>query len=101
MREQKNHKDKAGIGYNSYSQNKIPAHKTFASKIHFPKSVTSNQMHKTKIICYSCGKVGHKSFKCNSNETIKGKTKKIWISKGITATNLKGSKKTWVPKNAT
>ena len=101
LREQKNYKDKAGIGYNSNYQNKLRANKTLASRFYISKSHTSNQIHKSDIVCYRCDKVGHKSFKCISNKITKSKTKRIWVPKGITATNLKGSKKTWIPKNTT
>ena len=47
---------------------------------------------------YYCGKLGHKSFVCNSRNT--SKTKNIQISKGSIMTNHEGSKKAWIPKNA-
>ena len=66
------------------------------------------------IICYYCGKSGHKSYVCNNRlrtqqkkVEIRGKnclpsiTKKvtqIWVPKGTNPRKLVVSKKSWVPK---
>ena len=80
--------DKAGLGYNSLKEQK------------FLKNIFVNSSYNkfSNITCFKCGKVGHKSYSCFFNKSENFNVKKIWISKGTIMTNLKGSKKIWVPK---
>ena len=52
----------------------------------------------SNIICFKCGKIGHKAYACLSNKIVSTNVKKIWISKGTIMTNLKGPKLVWVLK---
>ena len=99
LRTQKDSTDKAGIGYNSEIQPIHPAKLVNASKEKASKITIFKKDIGSRLKCFKCGKLGHKSFDCNIKKTTK--SKKIWVPKGTTATNLKGPKKTWVPKIAT
>ena len=55
----------------------------------------------SNVIYFCCRKLDHKSYTCDFKKNKQNKVKKVWISKGIIMTNLKGSKKTWIPKNTT
>ncbi|GAV61676.1 hypothetical protein CFOL_v3_05203 [Cephalotus follicularis] len=76
--------DKAGLGYEE--MNNVKHFKNFFVKKNEPK-----------ISCNYCGRLGHISTSCSYRKNI-GKTKKVWIPKGITLTNPQGPKFIWVPK---
>ena len=52
--------------------------------------------HSYKPTCFSCGKLGHKSFQCRYNTSPKT-GKWIWRLKSVES-NPQGPKETWVPK---
>ena len=101
LRDQKEYNNKAGIGYYTKYNIKSLINISLASKFSASKPCISNENPSSKLKYFKCGKLGHKSFKCSSLKITKNKVKRIWIPKGITATNLKGPKKAWVPKTAT
>ena len=66
------------------------------------------------IACYCCGKIGHKSYVCNSRPrtiqarvrprikngvpSAKRKVTQVWVSRGTNPRNIVVSKKSWIPK---
>ncbi|GAV82913.1 hypothetical protein CFOL_v3_26364 [Cephalotus follicularis] len=76
--------DKAGLGYEE--MNNVKHFNNFFNKKVEPKNS-----------CNYCGRLGHISTSCFHRKNI-GKTKKVWIPKGSTLTNLQGPKFIWVPK---
>ena len=73
--------NKANLGYRSY-QNQKSAYKLYK------KSSQKN------LTCFIYGKIGHKSYTCNSRNISKSnRLKNIWIKKNIFLTNHEGSKK--------
>ncbi|GAV70003.1 hypothetical protein CFOL_v3_13502 [Cephalotus follicularis] len=77
--------DKAGLGYEQMKNVK-----------HFKNFFVKNE---PKFVCNYCGKLGHISTSCfYRNNLCIGKTRKIWIPKGMLMTNLQGPKFKWVPK---
>ena len=81
--------DKAGLGYKPLKKQK------FLKDIYV--SYSSNKS--TNITCFKYGRIEHKSYSCFINKYAN--TKNIWVPKGTILTNLKGSKKAWVPKTET
>ena len=80
--------DKIDLGYNPLEKQKL-----------LKNIFTNSSCNKFLNITYfKCGKVGHKSYTCFSNKSENSNVKKIWVPKGTTLTNQKGSKKAWVPK---
>ena len=77
--------DKADLGYKTRKKQK------YFKNFFIPAS--------SSITCYSCGRLGHKSYQClHKNSSSFGK---VWVPKGTTSTNPKGPKMTWVPKAKT
>ena len=75
--------DKIGLGYRCYDKQK-----------------TINNLYKKSskenITYFHCGKVGHRSYTCKTNNS---KVKQVWVTKGIHNSNPKGSKIAWIPKS--
>ena len=80
--------DKADLGYNPLKKQK------------FQKNIFINSSCNKflNITYFKCGKVGHKSYSYFFNKSENSNVKKIWVPKGTIMTNLKGPKKTWIPK---
>ena len=74
--------DKAGLGFKTQRKQK------FFKNFFVPAS--------TSFSCYCCGMIGHKAYQCVHRKI--NNFNKVWVPKGTTTTNPKGSKMTWVPK---
>ena len=75
--------NKASLGYQSY-HNQKSAYKLFK------KSSQDN------LTCFICGKIGYKSYTCNSRNN---RIMNVWIKKITCLTNHEGPKITWIPKS--
>ena len=65
LRDQKEYNNKARIGYNTKYNIKSPINTSLASKFSASKSCILNDNPSSKLKYFKCGKLGHKSFKCN------------------------------------
>ena len=78
--------DKAGLGYKSYYKQK-------SINNLYKKSSSDN------IVCFCCGKLGHKTYSCNVRKSPNSiKIKQVQIVKISLVDKIERPKITWMPK---
>ena len=79
--------NKAALGFQSYAKQK-------------PVNELYKKSSKENLVCFHCGKLGHKAYSCNIRKnpsTIK--LNQVWIVKKPFVEKMEKPKTTWVPKS--